>query len=41
MIGLKLVGRKPKSGDGDGEGVGENGDWLDMGEYDGVPERDP
>lgn len=41
MIGLKLVDLKPKSGEGDGEGVGEKGDWLEMGEYDGVPEREP
>lgn len=41
VIGLKLAGRKPKSGDGDGDGVGEKGDWLEMGEKEGVPEREP
>lgn len=41
LIGLKFAGRKPKSGEGDGDGVGENGDWLEMGENDGVPEREP
>lgn len=39
-MGLKLVGRKPKSGEGEGEGAGENGDWLDTGEKEGVPERE-
>lgn len=41
VMGLKLAGRKPKSGEGEGDGVGENGDWLEMGEKDGVPEREP
>lgn len=26
VIGLKVAGRKPKRGDGEGDGVGENGD---------------
>lgn len=41
VIGLKLAGRKPKSGEGEGDGVGEKGDWLEIGENDGVPEREP
>lgn len=41
VIGLKLAGRKPKSGEGEGDGVGEKGDWLEMGENEGVPEREP
>lgn len=40
-MGLKLAGRKPKSGEGEGDGVGEKGDWLEIGEYEGVPEREP
>lgn len=39
-MGLKLAGLKPKSGEGEGDGVGENGDWLETGEKDGVPERE-
>lgn len=41
VIGLKLAGRKPNSGEGEGDGVGEKGDWLEIGENDGVPEREP
>lgn len=40
MIGEKFAGRKPNSGEGEGEGAGEKGDWLEMGEKDGVPERE-
>lgn len=36
-----MAGRKPKSGEGEGDGVGEKGDWLEMGENEGVPEREP
>lgn len=39
-MGLKLAGLKPNSGEGEGEGVGEKGDWLETGENDGVPERE-
>lgn len=38
VIGEKFAGLKPNSGEGEGEGVGENGDWLEMGEKGGVPE---
>lgn len=41
VMGLKLAGRKPRSGEGEGDGVGEKGDWLEIGEYKGVPEREP
>lgn len=40
VIGEKLAGLKPNSGDGEGEGVGEKGDWLEIGEKDGVPDRE-
>lgn len=40
VIGEKLAGLKPNSGDGEGEGAGEKGDWLEMGENEGVPERE-
>lgn len=40
VIGLKLAGRKPKSGEGEGEGAGEKGDWFDIGENEGVPDRE-
>lgn len=39
-MGLKLAGRKPKSGEREGEGAGEKGDWLETGEKEGVPERE-
>lgn len=39
-IGEKLAGLKPNSGEGEGEGAGEKGDWLEMGEKEGVPERE-
>lgn len=35
-----MAGRKPNSGEGDGEGAGEKGDWLETGEKEGVPERE-
>lgn len=41
VMGLKFAGRKPNNGEGDGDGVGEKGDWLEMGENEGVPEREP
>lgn len=40
VMGLKVAGRKTKSGEGEGDGVGEKGDWLEMGEKEGVPERE-
>lgn len=40
LMGLKLAGRKPKSGDGEGDGAGEKGDCVDTGEKEGVPERE-
>lgn len=40
VIGEKLAGLKPNSGEGEGEGAGEKGDWLEMGEKDGVPDRE-
>lgn len=40
VIGEKLAGLKPNSGEGEGEGAGEKGDWLEMGEKEGVPERE-
>lgn len=40
-MGLKLAGRKPKCGEGEADGVGEKGDWLEMGENDGVTEWEP
>lgn len=38
--GEKLAGLKPNSGEGEGEGAGEKGDWLEVGEKEGVPERE-
>lgn len=35
-----MAGRNPKSGEGDGEGVGEKGLWVEAGEKLGVPERE-
>lgn len=35
-----MAGRKPNRGDGEGDGTGENGDWLEMGEKEGVQERE-
>lgn len=40
VIGEKLAGLKPNSGEGEGEGAGEKGDWLEMGEKEGVPDRE-
>lgn len=40
VIGEKLAGLKPNNGEGEGEGAGEKGDWLEMGEKEGVPERE-
>lgn len=40
VIGEKLAGLKPNSGEGEGEGAGEKGDWFEMGEKEGVPERE-
>ena len=40
VMGEKLAGRKPNRGEGEGEGAGEKGDWLEMGEKQGVPERE-
>ena len=39
-MGEKLAGLKPNNGDGEGEGAGEKGDWLEIGEKEGVPERE-
>lgn len=38
VMGEKLAGRNPKRGEGEGEGAGEKGDWLEIGEKEGVPE---
>lgn len=38
VIGEKLAGLKPNSGEGEGDGAGEKGDWVEMGEKEGVPE---
>lgn len=40
VMGEKLAGLKPNRGEGEGEGVGEKGDWFEIGEKDGVPDRE-
>lgn len=40
LMGLKLVGRKSKSGEGEGDGAGEKGDCVEIGEKEGVFERE-